>query len=97
MTIKTALLSLQALLCAPEPNDPQDAEVASMYKKDRTLFVQTARFWAETYAIERDEGAEAREAAVLRVASMGFSEDAARQALTDNSWDENAAVNALLS
>ena len=28
MTIKTALLSLQALLSAPEPNDPQDAEVA---------------------------------------------------------------------
>lgn len=28
LTIKTALLSLQALLSAPEPNDPQDAEVA---------------------------------------------------------------------
>ena len=27
LTLKTALLSLQALLCAPEPNDPQDAEV----------------------------------------------------------------------
>jgi len=28
LTIRTALISLQALLCAPEPDDPQDAEVA---------------------------------------------------------------------
>ena len=41
LTIKTALLSLQALLCSPEPNDPQDAEVAKMYKEDRKQFEQT--------------------------------------------------------
>lgn len=29
MTIRTALLSLQALLCNPEPDDPQDAVVAT--------------------------------------------------------------------
>ena len=28
LTIRTALISLQALLCSPEPDDPQDAEVA---------------------------------------------------------------------
>lgn len=28
LTLKTALLSVQALLSAPEPNDPQDAVVA---------------------------------------------------------------------
>jgi len=33
LTIKTAMLSLQALLCSPEPSDPQDAEVAEMYKR----------------------------------------------------------------
>ena len=33
LAIKTALLSLQALLCAPEPDDPQDAQVAGMYNK----------------------------------------------------------------
>lgn len=32
LTIRTALLSLQALLCVPEPNDPQDAVVAGEYK-----------------------------------------------------------------
>ena len=26
LTLKTALLSLQALLCSPEPDDPQDAQ-----------------------------------------------------------------------
>lgn len=35
LTIRTALISLQALLCAPEPDDPQDAEVARMFKGDR--------------------------------------------------------------
>ena len=42
LTIRTALLSIQALLSTPEPNDPLDAQVASMYKytaKD----IQTAR------------------------------------------------------
>ena len=32
LTIRTALISLQALLCSPEPDDPQDAEVAKQYK-----------------------------------------------------------------
>ena len=34
LTIRTALISLQALLCAPEPDDPQDAVVANQYKSD---------------------------------------------------------------
>lgn len=50
LTVKTALLSLQALLCSPEPNDPQDAVVATMYKERRPEFDATARQWTETYA-----------------------------------------------
>ena len=38
LTIRTALLSLQALLCSPEPDDPQDAEVANQYKSDINVF-----------------------------------------------------------
>ena len=38
LTIRTALLSLQALLCVPEPNDPQDAVVAGEYKDDRAKY-----------------------------------------------------------
>merc|ERR1719392_584284 len=52
LTIRTALLSIQALLSAPEPSDPQDAEVAEMYKKHKDRFEQTARYWTETFANE---------------------------------------------
>lgn len=50
LTMKTALLSLQALMCSPEPNDPQDAVVATMYKERHAEFLAQARFWTETYA-----------------------------------------------
>ena len=50
LTVKTALVSLQALLSAPEPDDPQDAEVANMYKSDRQKFDRTAAEWTATYA-----------------------------------------------
>ena len=43
LTIRTALLSLQALLCAPEPNDPQDAVVATEYKGDKKQFEKNAK------------------------------------------------------
>merc|ERR1712072_384695 len=50
LTIRTALLSIQAMLSAPEPSDPQDAEVAEMYKSRHPEFVQTAKYWTETFA-----------------------------------------------
>ena len=50
LTIRTALLSLQALLCVPEPNDPQDAVVASEYKEDRKKFSEHAQEWVKKYA-----------------------------------------------
>ena len=50
MTLRTVLLSLQALLAAPEPDDPQDAVVAKQYKEQRELFSKTARHWANVYA-----------------------------------------------
>mmetsp|Transcript_11948 Transcript_11948/g.14458 ORF Transcript_11948/g.14458 Transcript_11948/m.14458 type:complete len:199 (+) Transcript_11948:17-613(+) len=97
LTIKTALLSLQALLCAAEPDDPQDAEVANMYKSNRELFNQTARFWTDTYAAVREGGEDPQGAAVERLCSMGFDAEAARRALEACGWDENAAVNSLFS
>lgn len=91
LTIKTALLSLQALLCSPEPKDPQDAEVAKMYIKDRATFDRTAKFWTETYAKESSQ-----EDAVMRVCEMGFDRKSAKRALEKHNWDESAAVNELL-
>ena len=43
LTMKTALISLQALLCTPEPSDPQDAEVANMYLSNMEQFVSQAK------------------------------------------------------
>lgn len=50
MTLRTVLLSLQALLAAAEPDDPQDAVVAFQYKDKYPLFVTTARHWTNVYA-----------------------------------------------
>lgn len=50
MTIKTALVSLQALLSVPEPNDPQDAQVAKQYLSNKKDFETTAKQWTTTYA-----------------------------------------------
>lgn len=50
ITLKSALISLQALLQSPEPNDPQDAEVAQHYLRDRESFNKTAAFWTKLYA-----------------------------------------------
>ncbi|TYZ66703.1 hypothetical protein PybrP1_000794 [[Pythium] brassicae (nom. inval.)] len=93
LTIKTALLSIQALLSAAEPSDPQDAEVAKMYLDDYDQFVSTARFWTETYAKERSTD----DAAVSRLTDMGFPADQAKAALLACEGDENAAIEKLLS
>ena len=91
LTIKTALLSLQALMCSAEPGDPQDAEVAKMYMNNRAEFDRTAKFWTESYAKPSS-----KEDAVSRVCEMGFDRESARKALEKHNWDESAAVNALL-
>ncbi|PSR81801.1 ubiquitin conjugating enzyme [Coniella lustricola] len=49
-TIKTALLSLRMLLEAPNPKDPQDAEVAKMMLEDHEYFESVAHDWAVRYA-----------------------------------------------
>ncbi|KAI0698112.1 ubiquitin-conjugating enzyme/RWD-like protein [Cytidiella melzeri] len=50
LTLKSTLISLQSLLCSPEPNDPQDAEVAKHYLTSKGSFEETARYWTKVYA-----------------------------------------------
>ncbi|KAK9469693.1 P-loop containing nucleoside triphosphate hydrolase protein [Lipomyces arxii] len=50
LTLRSSLISLQSLLASPEPNDPQDAEVANHYRTDRAGFDSTAKYWAKVYA-----------------------------------------------
>lgn len=94
LTIKTALLSLQALLSAPEPDDPQDAQVAQMYINDNATFQRTAKFWTESYA---KNSSASEDDAIARVCDMGFDKESARRALEKHDWNESEAVNALLS
>ena len=44
LTLNTTLLSLQALLSAPNPNDPLDYVVVEQYLKDKDAFVRTAPY-----------------------------------------------------
>jgi len=92
LTLRTALLSIQALLMSPEPSDPQDAQVAQMYMNDRPRFDQTARYWTESYAMGKTHADKIR-----NVVEMGFPEAAARAALEEMVWDEAAALEKLLT
>jgi ubiquitin-conjugating enzyme (huntingtin interacting protein 2) len=95
LTMKTALLSLQALMCAPEPSDPQDAEVANMFTGNHDQFLSTARYWTETYALEASQVKEIHPA-VQRLMDMGFEEARCREAFLEAKGDENAAIEKLL-
>lgn len=42
LTLRTVLLSVQSLLCTPEPKDPQDAVVAKQYMSKQNVWKVTA-------------------------------------------------------
>ena len=94
LTIRTALLSLQALLCNPEPDDPQDAVVASQYKSNREQFNHTARAWTQEHAKNPQQVLEEK---VKKLCDMGFEEGVVRNALNECAMDEAAALNLILS
>ena len=92
LTIRTALISLQALMCEPVPNDPQDAVVAKQYMSDIKLFNETAKHWVEEYANpERNF-----EKKIKEITEMGFTEEQARNALEQNNEDVEKAINFLV-
>ncbi|XP_062207949.1 ubiquitin-conjugating enzyme E2 27-like [Phragmites australis] len=92
LTLKTALLSLQALLSAPAPDDPQDAVVAQQYLRDYSTFVGTARYWTEAFAKSASTGMEEK---VQKLVEMGFPEDLVRSTLKSVDGDENMALEKL--
>lgn len=91
LTIKTALLSLQALLCAAEPDDPQDAVVAKMYKEDPDLFSKTAKEWTAKHADPN-----VNEGKIRNLMEMGFEREAVEKVLKEVGWEEDKAVEKLL-
>ncbi|KAI9778031.1 MAG: ubiquitin-conjugating enzyme E2 N [Geoglossum umbratile] len=51
LQIRTILLSIQALLGAPNPDDPLANDVAQRWKEDEPAAIETAREWTRTHAI----------------------------------------------
>ncbi len=91
MTLRTVLLSLQALLTAPEPDDPQDAVVARQYKSSPAMFRRTAEHWAAVYAGSGRKSGDL-EAKIAKLQEMGVEEESARVALSSCDWDMDAAT-----
>jgi ubiquitin-conjugating enzyme E2 N len=44
------LLSIQALLGAPNPDDPLANDVAKSWKEDQNVAIETAKEWTAKYA-----------------------------------------------
>ncbi|SCV16635.1 Ubiquitin-conjugating enzyme E2 1 [Nakaseomyces glabratus] len=105
ITLKSALISLQALLQSPEPNDPQDAEVAQHYLRDRQSFDKTAALWTKLYASAEGSGDSVDEAQLYEIVkefeSQGFEKNKIVEALRRlgvKSLDpnDNATVNKII-
>ncbi|CAN6879472.1 unnamed protein product [Brassica oleracea] len=50
LQIRTVLLSIQALLSAPNPDDPLSENIAKHWKSDEAEAVETAKEWTRLYA-----------------------------------------------
>lgn len=53
MQIRTILLSVQALLAAPNPDDPLANDVANIWKENQPEALKTATEWTQKYAVEK--------------------------------------------
>lgn len=96
MTLRTVLLSIQALLAAPEPDDPQDAVVARQYQDSFTTFKATAQHWASVYAGSNHKHPEF-DTMLRQLQDMGVDEGAARVALSSCAWDMQKATDQLFN
>jgi len=50
LQIRTVLLSIQALMSAPNPDDPLANDVAEKWKQNEEQAIETARAWTRLYA-----------------------------------------------
>uniref|UniRef100_A0A146LUN9 E2 ubiquitin-conjugating enzyme n=1 Tax=Lygus hesperus TaxID=30085 RepID=A0A146LUN9_LYGHE len=87
ITLRTALLSVQALLSAPNPDDPQDGVVAAQYLGDPAGFSKTAREWTCKYAVDggkitiRSEPPFPYPNELAKLLEMGFEEEKSKSVL----------------
>lgn len=93
LTLRTVMLSIQALLAAPEPDDPQDAVVANQFKSDKKMFDKVAKFWTVHHAGgDGDSETKAMETVLDKILSMGFAKSRSIVALSQNNWELEKAV-----
>ncbi len=52
LQIRTVLLSIQALLSAPNPDDPLDNNVAEIWKKDEAEAIRRAKEFTQSFAMK---------------------------------------------
>jgi len=96
MTLRTVLLSLQALLAAAEPDDPQDAVVARQFKENPKLFKDTAMYWSHVHAGASKANSDFSHK-VKCLQDMGVGEHQALVALSSCNWDMDRAIEQLFS
>jgi len=53
LQIRTVLLSIQALLSAPNPDDPLANDVAEQWKVNEVQAIEIARQWTKMYAADK--------------------------------------------
>jgi len=97
MTLRTVLLSIQALLESPEPDDPQDAVVAAQFNNNRQIWEETALYWAQTYAAAPGSPKASFTAAFEKLRSMGFDKQKSLASLSQHNWDTEAALQYLFN
>jgi ubiquitin-conjugating enzyme E2 N len=54
LQIRTVLLSIQALLSAPNPDDPLANDVAELWIADEEEAIRNAKEWTRAYACGND-------------------------------------------
>uniref|UniRef100_S4PHK9 Ubiquitin conjugating enzyme 4 n=3 Tax=Pararge aegeria TaxID=116150 RepID=S4PHK9_9NEOP len=96
LTLRTVLLSIQALLSAAEAGDPQDAVVAKQYRESQHLFILTARHWTNIYAGGPTVIWEFNQK-VQRLVDMGVDAHEARVALSHYDWELERATEQIFS
>ena len=84
LQIRTVLLSIQALLSAPNPDDPLDNAVAEVWKKNEAEALQRAREFTESFAMKHN-------APAVASAAAGSNSAAAAAAAAAATVDETSA------
>lgn len=72
-SLLSILISLQQLLDSPNPDDPQDAEVASVYTKSKVDFDRTAAQWTAQFA--KPKTPKIDQQSIDELVQMGFAHD----------------------